>query len=582
MPYPDSHHYDDTFEPEESASDSSFMFTSLPQHTPHPLYSTSTHDSPQGWPPYDQSLLPPFQSQPLPYRGFPTPAPYPAPRLSSPLNTAGGGHVTTNVSRLSLAGSLDPTTGIFYRTPEHPRLRTAQACEKCRTRKAKCSGEHPSCKRCINRGLVCEYAKEGRVRGPNKSKNVTGVSSSSVKNVNVSATADFEQPGESLTLSATSSITSVEQAGTSSLTSDRITAASGPSRPLVPSEERSPPTPSIAPQLNTLSIHSPTRLNFTPLSQHPSPSTVQMSQDLYSLPNSSNVSSEASSRRNSITALSAVGLGEHRASRPRPPNLSLDATGHWRPGSMGGSHPAGWTSQPNSGLNLNDLAAELPMDFQTTQRQYERQCLVRQQHQRFLQEQRRFVTLQQNRMLQHQQDTPTGLDYQDIHRHSSSLSGMMSAPPLQRANPGLDSIFQTQYQVYNPTGQYDYQRAMEYPQGPQPEIRVQGYSEEPQVASAVTHQESYQRATTGLESAEQGLHPSLSRIEKRSDSLTGVATGGEHPIGTCPPSMSHGHGGMAGNTEPASCKAWYSSPYPFVEFVRLVLETGPIRRPTVY
>ncbi|KAE9389388.1 hypothetical protein BT96DRAFT_1070339 [Gymnopus androsaceus JB14] len=70
----------------------------------------------------------------------------------------------------TLAGSLDPTTGVFYRTPEHPRLRTAQACEKCRTRKAKCSGEHPSCKRCLNRGLVCEYAKEGRVRGPNKPK----------------------------------------------------------------------------------------------------------------------------------------------------------------------------------------------------------------------------------------------------------------------------------------------------------------------------------------------------------------------------------------------------------------------------
>ncbi|KAG5719387.1 hypothetical protein E4T56_gene13488 [Termitomyces sp. T112] len=76
--------------------------------------------------------------------------------------------------RLALAGSLDPATGIFYRSPEHPRLRTAQACEKCRTRKAKCSGEHPTCKRCATRGLVCEYAKEGRVRGPNKPKPKTG------------------------------------------------------------------------------------------------------------------------------------------------------------------------------------------------------------------------------------------------------------------------------------------------------------------------------------------------------------------------------------------------------------------------
>ncbi|KAJ7240379.1 hypothetical protein B0H12DRAFT_1326426 [Mycena haematopus] len=39
--------------------------------------------------------------------------------------------------RMTLAGNLDPTTGIFYRAPEHPRLRTVQACEKCRARKAK-------------------------------------------------------------------------------------------------------------------------------------------------------------------------------------------------------------------------------------------------------------------------------------------------------------------------------------------------------------------------------------------------------------------------------------------------------------
>lgn len=98
--------------------------------------------------------------------------------------------------RITLAGSLDPTTGIFYRTPEHPRLRTAQACEKCRTRKAKvclfhmvssssclttvgqCSGDHPSCARCLARGLACEYAKEGRVRGPNKPKSRAGSAAS--------------------------------------------------------------------------------------------------------------------------------------------------------------------------------------------------------------------------------------------------------------------------------------------------------------------------------------------------------------------------------------------------------------------
>lgn len=48
-------------------------------------------------------------------------------------------HDRQNVSknRITLSGSLDPSTGIFYRAPEHPRLRTAQACDKCRTRKAK-------------------------------------------------------------------------------------------------------------------------------------------------------------------------------------------------------------------------------------------------------------------------------------------------------------------------------------------------------------------------------------------------------------------------------------------------------------
>ncbi len=91
-------------------------------------------------------------------------------------------------SAWTLSGSLDPSTGVFQRTMEHPRLRTAQACEKCRTRKAKvclahfitlipnspvsilqCSGDQP-CQRCASRGLQCEYAPERKMRGPNKNK----------------------------------------------------------------------------------------------------------------------------------------------------------------------------------------------------------------------------------------------------------------------------------------------------------------------------------------------------------------------------------------------------------------------------
>ncbi|EIW65371.1 uncharacterized protein TRAVEDRAFT_68861 [Trametes versicolor FP-101664 SS1] len=73
-------------------------------------------------------------------------------------------------SSWTLSGSLDPATGVFQRSVEHPRLRTAQACEKCRVRKAKCSGDHPACQRCMSRGLQCEYAPERKMRGPNKQK----------------------------------------------------------------------------------------------------------------------------------------------------------------------------------------------------------------------------------------------------------------------------------------------------------------------------------------------------------------------------------------------------------------------------
>ncbi|KAJ7620944.1 hypothetical protein FB45DRAFT_1032216 [Roridomyces roridus] len=64
---------------------------------------------------------------------------------------------------VAIQGSLDPTTGIFF--PEPPKVRTALACDKCRSRKAKCSGEQPTCGRCSSRGLVCEYTKERRTQG---------------------------------------------------------------------------------------------------------------------------------------------------------------------------------------------------------------------------------------------------------------------------------------------------------------------------------------------------------------------------------------------------------------------------------
>lgn len=49
------------------------------------------------------------------------------------------------------------------------RQRTSQACDKCRERKTKCSGDRPICKRCTTRGLKCAYScREQRSRGPTK------------------------------------------------------------------------------------------------------------------------------------------------------------------------------------------------------------------------------------------------------------------------------------------------------------------------------------------------------------------------------------------------------------------------------
>lgn len=118
--------------------------TNIPVH-PHHIHSSQ---EPQSWPPYEHPISQPFNqnSHQLSYAAFPSPSPFPPARLSPPplnhqsFHFKGSSQTNTPTAtnaRLTLAGSLDPATGIFYRTPEHPRLRTAQACEKCRTRKAK-------------------------------------------------------------------------------------------------------------------------------------------------------------------------------------------------------------------------------------------------------------------------------------------------------------------------------------------------------------------------------------------------------------------------------------------------------------
>jgi hypothetical protein len=93
-------------------------------------HSHQNLDSFSQWYPFD---LPNNFNNPATSSPPPPPVPVPTPpTLTNPGVTGPPMH-----HMLSLAGSLDTQTGIFYRTPEHPRLRTAQACEKCRTRKAK-------------------------------------------------------------------------------------------------------------------------------------------------------------------------------------------------------------------------------------------------------------------------------------------------------------------------------------------------------------------------------------------------------------------------------------------------------------
>ncbi|KAH9855716.1 hypothetical protein C2E23DRAFT_723679 [Lenzites betulinus] len=136
----------------------------------------------------------------------------------------------------TLSGSLDPATGVFQRSVEHPRLRTAQACEKCRIRKAKCSGDHPTCQRCLSRGLQCEYAPERKMRGPNKQKRK---SVSSQKHTDGSPDGDRRSSITSIT-SITSTVSSSSDASGFDGHAAAATAAVNGSRPSSRASRASP------------------------------------------------------------------------------------------------------------------------------------------------------------------------------------------------------------------------------------------------------------------------------------------------------------------------------------------------------
>ncbi|CAA7263639.1 unnamed protein product [Cyclocybe aegerita] len=261
---------------------SSSPFTNIQPHQ----QPQRPHESPQSWPPYEPPQIHqpfPQSNLPLSYAPYHNPPPFPnrlspPPPSNQPFQFKGSNHSnagTSAVHRMSLAGSLDPATGIFYRTPEHPRLRTAQACEKCRTRKAKCSGEHPACKRCLARGLVCEYAKEGRVRGPNKPK----------AKMPPGGTGGSGSDGRSTPKGATGS-----GGGARGTSRNRTSSAN--------SSAGSSDHPDLPPAV---------RAALQRAEQDSSPSRRNGKRNL------------GASRRNSLS------LGEHRSNRPRPPDLHLDS-----------------------------------------------------------------------------------------------------------------------------------------------------------------------------------------------------------------------------------------------------------------
>ncbi|KAF9473529.1 hypothetical protein BDN70DRAFT_997584 [Pholiota conissans] len=353
--YDEYSEYADIDEPAVAESRPGVSPASHPLFTREEISNTRALDpypptqSPQSWPPYGSS----FQQQSVSYAPYPSPSPFPPPRLSPPptahhqFHFKAPGQSTSPGSanhRLTLAGSLDPATGIFYRTPEHPRLRTAQACEKCRTRKAKCSGEHPSCKRCITRGLICEYAKEGRVRGPNKPKPKasTGATSTASPSASASSTSTTASLAEQNDTTPTMTKTS-EEASKAARHRAPSSQSSGGSSDQTTGEP-------IAQRLflpSTSGIRIPQAMRGEYLQQQalsdspPSSSTpISLSRGRRSVVSSGPpmTSSSSSSRQNSLGGHPPAGpsmtaavsssrqnsLGEYSSSRPYPADVHLD------------------------------------------------------------------------------------------------------------------------------------------------------------------------------------------------------------------------------------------------------------------
>jgi hypothetical protein len=70
--------------------------------------------------------------------------------------------ITPNVD----TDNLSPTSNPAAETQPIKRKRLTQACDACRKKKVKCSGDKPSCNNCTRLGTTCTYLPSTRKRGP--------------------------------------------------------------------------------------------------------------------------------------------------------------------------------------------------------------------------------------------------------------------------------------------------------------------------------------------------------------------------------------------------------------------------------
>src|SRR5437763_13673858 len=70
--------------------------------------------------------------------------------------------LTPNIDTDNFATASNPAT----ESQPIKRKRLTQACDACRKKKVKCSGDKPSCNNCLRLGMTCTYLPSTRKRGP--------------------------------------------------------------------------------------------------------------------------------------------------------------------------------------------------------------------------------------------------------------------------------------------------------------------------------------------------------------------------------------------------------------------------------